>query len=181
MNFIYLIASNKYFLFNFNRYPKLFIENSLSDLKEDITYDAQPINGNTMITEIRTSRGKFWERMELQNFPIDIQELSITLASKLKQNEVKLVKYTGRLSNITSETLNTFRDQQRWKLYKLVSISETPSYDRHASLSANERQDDSYGVNKKNVKRPKFVATAFCSRRPGKLLLILMHYVFFIF
>ena len=48
-------------------------------------------------------------RIELQNFPVDIQELSITIASKLKPNQVKLVQDSQRISNIHTEALNTFR------------------------------------------------------------------------
>lgn len=152
-------------------YPKLFIENALHDLKEEVTYETERIDDKTMVTEIRISRGSFWERMELQNFPIDIQELTITLASKCKQTEVKLISDTSRISNITTETLNTFRDQQKWQLYKLVSVSETASYDL-GSMKSQSGGEDKLGefrdikVNK-NIKRPKFVVTAFCSRRPG--------------
>ena len=48
-------------------------------------------------------------RIELQDFPVDIQELSITIASKLKPNQVKLVQDSQRISNIHKEALNTFR------------------------------------------------------------------------
>lgn len=55
--------------------------------------------------------------MELQNFPLDIQELSITLASKLNPRKVQLIQDPNRLSNLHGEAIHTFRDQQKWKVY----------------------------------------------------------------
>lgn len=98
-------------------YPKLFIENALHDLKEECTYDVTKLDDKSMITETRIAKGSFWERIELQNFPIDIQELNITLASKYKPTQVKLIADPKRISNIHTETLNTFRDQQKWKVF----------------------------------------------------------------
>jgi hypothetical protein len=58
---------------------------------------------------IKIYTGFNFYRIELQNFPVDIQELSITIASKLKPNQVKLVQDSQRISNIHTEALNTFR------------------------------------------------------------------------
>ena len=43
-------------------YPKLFIENALHDVKEEITYHVDRIQGKSIITETRIAKGKFWER-----------------------------------------------------------------------------------------------------------------------
>jgi hypothetical protein len=44
-------------------YPKLYIENALHDVKEEISYKVNKLeNGRTMITETRVARGSFWER-----------------------------------------------------------------------------------------------------------------------
>lgn len=96
--------------------PKLFIENALYDVKQDISYSVSKINDKTIVTETRIAKGSYWERIELQNFPIDVQELSVTIASKLKPHQVKLVADSEKISTIHSEALNTFRDQQKWKV-----------------------------------------------------------------
>lgn len=54
--------------------------------------------------------------MELQNFPLDIQELSITLASKYSPRKVQLIADPIRISNLYGEAIYTFRDQQKWKV-----------------------------------------------------------------
>ena len=100
-------------------YPKLYLENALHDVKEEFAYKVTQVDDQRkMITETRTARGSFWERIELQNFPIDVQELSITVASRFKSSLVKLVADTTRNSNIHSEALHTFRDQQKFQVCK---------------------------------------------------------------
>ena len=95
--------------------PKLFIENLLSDPKEIINYKYIKQNdGNHVVVEKRFVRGQFWERLELKNFPFDVQELSITLSSRLSKNEVKLVADQQRKSMVTSAATRTFQDQQKW-------------------------------------------------------------------
>jgi hypothetical protein len=44
-------------------YPKLYIENALHDVKEEITYKTTKSgNGRILITETRVAKGSFWER-----------------------------------------------------------------------------------------------------------------------
>jgi hypothetical protein len=43
-------------------YPKLFIENALHDVKEEISYQVDKLNDKSIITEIRIAKGSFWER-----------------------------------------------------------------------------------------------------------------------
>jgi hypothetical protein len=41
-------------------YPKLFIENALHDVKEEISYQVDKLNDKSIITEIRIAKGSFW-------------------------------------------------------------------------------------------------------------------------
>lgn len=43
-------------------YPKLFVENALDNVKEDIAYAVTKIGDKCMITETRIAKGYFWER-----------------------------------------------------------------------------------------------------------------------
>jgi hypothetical protein len=44
-------------------YPKLYIENALHDVKEEITYKVtKSENGRSLITETRMAKGSYWER-----------------------------------------------------------------------------------------------------------------------
>lgn len=62
----------------------------------------------------RFLKGTFWERLELKNFPVDIQELSVTLTTRLGPHEIKLTPDPNRLSFMNLNALNTFIDQQKW-------------------------------------------------------------------
>ena len=53
----------------------------------------------------------------MQNFPFDIQELSITISSKLNNNDLNLIPNEKRLSNVTIHASNTFVEQQKWFLF----------------------------------------------------------------
>ncbi|CAF1543780.1 unnamed protein product, partial [Adineta steineri] len=56
-------------------HPQLYIENGLGDLKEQIKYSAKlnKENHTIDICEHRDIKGCFWEKLELQHFPSDIQ------------------------------------------------------------------------------------------------------------
>ena len=93
--------------------PQLYIENAIGDIKEEIrhkleivekegsdllndpNFDAKQgqyknvVNNLTVrVCEMRKLRGVFYERLELYDFPMDMQELSITLTSKRSMSEV---------------------------------------------------------------------------------------------
>ena len=55
--------------------PKIFIENSLYDKNniEEITFFATKISNSIQVKETRIIKGSFWEKMELNDFPFDIQ------------------------------------------------------------------------------------------------------------
>ena len=73
--------------------PQLYVENALQDVKEQITYQITESSGSLIVTETRYLKGllglshikvyfwylfiflkgNFWERLELENFPLDIQ------------------------------------------------------------------------------------------------------------
>jgi hypothetical protein len=58
--------------------------------------------------------GSFWERLELQNFPVDVQELSVAIASKLAPSEIRLEEDQKLKSFMNLEAANVFSDQQKW-------------------------------------------------------------------
>jgi hypothetical protein len=59
--------------------------------------------------------GIFWERLELQSFPLDVQELSVRLVSKREPNEIKLIPDSKRQSRIDlPKAMDTFVEQQKW-------------------------------------------------------------------
>ena len=101
--------------------PMLYIENAFSEPKESVRYEMTrdqaaggAERGLLTITEKRLVKGVFWERLELHNFPVDVQELSIAIASKLPPAEIKLVEDPKQKSFMNLEASNVFSDQQKW-------------------------------------------------------------------
>ncbi len=123
---------------NFFWSPQLYIENAIGDLKEDIRYKLEIVEkegrnldrddaGNKLqsltnnltvrVTEMRKVRGIFYERLELYDFPMDIQEISITLTSKRSVGEVEIVENEKEPHSINTQD---FLDQQEWDLFDFV-------------------------------------------------------------
>lgn len=100
--------------------PKLYIENALQLSKEEITYKVTKVPqdpDHVFITEVRKVKGFFWERLELEHFPLDTQELSVILASGRDPCEIKLITDRNHMSHIDLEAKHTFTDQQKWLVY----------------------------------------------------------------
>ena len=94
---------------------KRYIENAISFSSEKIVHRVKKISDSAReITQIRHVKGVFWERLELHNFPLDIQELSVILTTKLSPYEIKLVPDPNRLSFMNLEAHSTFIEQQKW-------------------------------------------------------------------
>ncbi len=106
--------------------PQISIENMFVKPDETIEYQTIVKDSSTIITEKRKVKGYLWERLELQNFPFDVQELSVVLISRLDDKSLKLV---GRNYSLGYSTLHTFVDQQKWRLLNLVDCTSTASYD----------------------------------------------------
>jgi hypothetical protein len=108
---------------NTHWHPQLYVENALGELKEQITYRVSKsgIDNNIYVCEQRDIKGLFWEKLELQHFPSDVQDLSISIASMLYDDKVLLTADPNLLSGINRES---FVDQQEWSLYKHVDTEE---------------------------------------------------------
>ncbi|CAF2077030.1 unnamed protein product, partial [Rotaria magnacalcarata] len=105
-------------------HPKLYIENSFSELKEQITYSAKKLtyDNKIYVFETREVQGMFWEKLELQHFPSDVQDLSISIASRLFIDTVILasdLKYPSVVNR------KVFTDEQKWSLYEHINTKQT--------------------------------------------------------
>ena len=154
--------------------PKLYIENAIGDLKQDIRHKLELVekyddtksrkssqknqenkqsidNFSVKITETRKIKGVFYERLELNDFPMDLQELSIRISSKLSINEVTLSENTKRLCTVEKEGLLV---QQEWDQFDYVKTA----------------QEEFVDTVKSNTTRSIFMATSFILRKPGYFL-----------
>ena len=93
----------------------------------------------------------------MQNFPIDIQELSITVSSTRNKNELSLKEDKSK-SYFNVRVGKTFGDQQKWKFYKYIEVSDKESLeeDLNDSINEYELEDDC----------PIIRAACFVSRQP---------------
>ncbi|CAF3600590.1 unnamed protein product [Rotaria sp. Silwood1] len=121
--------------------PLLYIDNSVGDLKNDVWHKVVYDGTDTpMIYEMRKVKGVFLENLELNDFPVDVQDLTITVSTTRTVNEVSFVADTHQLSAINT---HAFIDQQEWRLHehvetstKLISSPFTPSQNQHPAFSA---------------------------------------------
>ena len=104
-------------------HPQLYIENALGDLKEQIRYSAKKSKDDQQIyiCEHRDIKGLFWEKLELQHFPSDVQDLTISIASMLYNDKVILFADPNLSSRVNREA---FIDQQEWFLYEHVDTQQ---------------------------------------------------------
>lgn len=152
--------------------PQLYIENAIGDIKEEIrhkleivekegsdllndpNFDAKQgqyknvVNNLTVrVCEMRKLRGVFYERLELYDFPMDMQELSITLTSKRSVSEVIICENEKDSCSINTED---FLDQQEWDLFGHVNTSKKKIYDPWRKYD-----------------RTAFSVTCYIARKPG--------------
>ena len=116
--------------------PDLYIENGIKDVKEEVTYQIVPIpknllpkieqydaNGeeNLMICEMRKVTGIFYENLELQNFPLDVQDLTIYVVTKKPGNIVKFKPMCAKKEGIK---INSMLDKSMWKTHHVLLMNE---------------------------------------------------------
>jgi hypothetical protein len=157
--------------------PQLYIENAIGDLKEEVRHKLEIVerdgsdllladdannpsisprdqqykqlmaNLTVRVCEMRKIRGVFYERLELYDFPMDTQELSITLTSKRNAKEIQFVANERDPCSINTED---FLDQQEWDLFGHVTTTHKTIYDPW-----------------RKYERAGFAITCFIARKPG--------------
>ncbi|KAL5019810.1 hypothetical protein ScPMuIL_002702 [Solemya velum] len=102
---------------NFSQYwdPKLSIQNKMGTPKQSswkvVRYGKEM---EAYIVQKFQIKGIFSENLELQDFPFDIQKLSVIITSELPDKDLKLVEDDKDLSLIN---VQCFVDAQEWTLY----------------------------------------------------------------
>ncbi|CAF4946942.1 unnamed protein product, partial [Rotaria socialis] len=99
--------------------PKINIYNALGELKQQITHTIRKTAlGETIICEQQKLKGAYYETLELNNFPLDVQDLTISITSHLTTNEVLLRPHPQCPSRVNE---SAFLAKQQWKLFKCVN------------------------------------------------------------
>ncbi|XP_036361945.1 cys-loop ligand-gated ion channel-like isoform X2 [Octopus sinensis] len=120
--------------------PKLYIENTLGDPKENIRHRVNfNDKGEAYIVEKRVIKGTFMENLELNDFPFDVQDLTVTVASELPSYEVELIEDIDEHHVVNRQS---FVDEQEWHLYmhtetekKELAIDQADATVRRSALS----------------------------------------------
>jgi hypothetical protein len=101
--------------------------NGIGDLNDEITYSVRyDQNGVATVTEHHKLKGTLWERMELQHFPIDVQELSLSITTSRSNKELTFVRNEKKPSGVNRRV---FTDEQEWYLFEHVDIEVTEQID----------------------------------------------------
>ncbi|CAF1028908.1 unnamed protein product [Adineta steineri] len=108
------------------------------------------------ICEHRRLKGVFWEKLELNHFPADVQDLTISVTTHHYLENCILVEDEHLRSSINREA---FVDQQEWKLYEHVATESKQTKEEYSF------QDDNSGIEQK--KHPILAVTCRAARRPG--------------
>ena len=95
------------------------IENAVGEIKSDVSHTVLLNNSTPIICETIKSKGIFFEKLELKDFPVDVQDLSITLKTSRKSSELDFFQNTEFPSRINTKTC-----KQEWTLYKHIEVSK---------------------------------------------------------
>ena len=109
--------------------PELELMNGIGDLQDEILYTVYyNKQGIATVTEHHKLKGTLWERMELQHFPVDVQDLSLLITTSRTDKEMKFVKNLQRPSGVNRRV---FTDEQEWYLFEHVEIDITSQIDEY--------------------------------------------------
>ncbi|CAF1064987.1 unnamed protein product, partial [Didymodactylos carnosus] len=147
--------------------PELFIENAIGQIGEQAKWFTikkldQPLTCalatisttlNIEICEHRRINGVFWEKLELNHFPADVQDLTISLTTHHYVEHVILKEDENLSSGVNREA---FVDQQEWILYEHVAT------DRREIKEEYSLEEESL----EQRKHPVFSVTCRAARRP---------------
>jgi hypothetical protein len=103
--------------------------NGIGELQDDTTYSIRyDKQGLATVTEHHKLKGTLWERMELQHFPVDVQELSLSITTSHTDLEMKFIKDLRKPSGVNR---HIFTDEQEWYLFEHVDIEITQEIDEY--------------------------------------------------
>ncbi|XP_076465747.1 cys-loop ligand-gated ion channel-like [Babylonia areolata] len=104
--------------------PQLQLENAMDEPQSSVWHDLVLSNNReAFVLEKRRVKADFAENLELQNFPFDMQHLSILITSQLSESSLELLEDGEELSSVN---LLSFVDEQEWNVRDIVeAIPET--------------------------------------------------------
>jgi len=101
--------------------PRLIIQNLVSNRSQEIWYHVEQTELGHKIAERRRFKGEFAQTFDLKKFPLDMQELLITISTLRSAQEVTLIMNKEKLSSIN---MSTFTQTHEWHLHEHVCNHE---------------------------------------------------------
>ena len=101
--------------------PDLYVENGIKDVKEEVVYrilqyrTGKREEPKLFICEMRKVTGIFYENLELQDFPLDVQDLTLHIASKKPGNIVRFVIMQEIQKSVK---ISSMLDKSMWQIKK---------------------------------------------------------------
>jgi hypothetical protein len=94
--------------------PNLYVKNALGDVKQEVASELvdhldEPVYADNKkheiiyVWEIRKVVGTFWEKLELNSFPVDVQQLSVQIVTRCPIEECVLVENRFQPSMVNRE------------------------------------------------------------------------------
>lgn len=100
--------------------PELYIDNAINEPNEKNSYKILKENGKFLITEIKVLKGTFSESLELENFPLDIQSLTLVITTKNSTNKVNFVISQPEFAK---QNISNTLDKSMWHLHDMIRIN----------------------------------------------------------
>ncbi|CAF0993094.1 unnamed protein product [Adineta steineri] len=140
--------------------PNLYVKNALGDIKQEVAHElvnnldepvfvGDKLHGIIYVWEIRKLVGTFWEKLELNSFPADVQQLSLQIVARCPIEECVLVENRFQPSMVNREA---FLAQQEWFLYEHIETRSTIT-----------TEDFSF----RPIRQSTYLVTCCVARRPG--------------
>lgn len=116
--------------------PHLYIQNLVSHQSQEIWYNIEKTSKGYKVSERRRFKGEFSQTFDLRNFPLDLQELCVSISTFRTPQEIKLTVSQEKLSSIN---VSTFTQTHEWNLHQAVCNSENIeqsdySVDHHCTI-----------------------------------------------
>lgn len=99
---------------------------SFSIVRDDPAYD------HTLVVNLWRFKGLFKENLELENFPLDVQDLTISISTERSNEEIELIEDQRALSYVNTKA---FMDAQEWSLYEHVETYRDNTTVEYASAT----------------------------------------------
>lgn len=115
--------------------PELELLNGIGELRDEVAYSVRyDKKGLAIVTEHHRLKGTLWERMELQHFPADVQELSLSITTSRTGSELIFMQNRDKPSGVNRRV---FIDEQEWHLFEHVDFEITQQIDEFLDAGHN--------------------------------------------